>query len=136
MATGQTILTIGALVIFGMIAINVQQLYVQSIVNRVDDQTTSSAMSIGWTIAEEIQSYAFQYDNLDSDFGGYDNVNDPTRRMEIQSQIDELFYVTVDLSAEKELIHEQIGRTATIRVYRSNDLALKTEYRTAVVSLQ
>lgn len=136
MATGQTILTIGALIIFGIIAMNVRSLYVQSIVNRVDDQTTSSAMSIGWTIAEEIQSYAFQYDNLDSEFGGLDNVNSPLSRLEILSQINELFYVTVDLSAEKELILNQFGRTATIRVFRSDDLALKTEYRTAVVALQ
>ena len=136
MATGQTILTVGALIIFGIIAMNVRSLYVQSIVNRVDDQTTSSAMSIGWTIAEKIQSYAFQYDNLDAEFGGLDDINDPLSRLEIQSQINELFYVTVDLSAEKELIHEQFGRTATIRVYRSDDLALKTEYRTAVVALQ
>lgn len=136
MATGQTVLTIGALIIFGIIAMNVRSLYVQSIVNRVDDQTTSSAMSIGWTIAEEIQSYAFRYDSLDAAFGGMDNLNSSLSRMEIRSQINELFYVTVDLSAEKELIHEQFGRTAIIRVYRSNDLALKTEYRTAVVSLQ
>lgn len=136
MASGQTILTIGALIIFGIIAMNVRSLYVQSIVNRVDDQSTSSAMSIGWTIAEEIQSYAFQYDNLDSAFGGLNNVNDPTSRIEIQSQINELFYVTVDLSAEKELIHEQFGRTATIRVYTGDDLDFKTEYRTAVVDLQ
>lgn len=136
MATGQTMLTIGALIIFGIIAMNVRQLYVQSIVNRVDDQTTSSAMSIGWNIAEEIQSYAFQYDNLDTAFGGFDNVNDSLSRMEIRSQIDELFYATVNLSEEKKLIHEQIGRTATIRVYRGNDLALKTEYRTAIVPLQ
>lgn len=136
MATGQTILTVGALIIFGIIAMNVRSLYVQSIVNRVDDQTTSSAMSIGWTIAEEIQSYAFQYENLDLAYGGLNNLNDELSRLEIRSQINELFYVTIDLSAEKELIHEQYGRTATIRVYRSEDLALKTEYRTAVVALQ
>ncbi len=136
MATGQTVLTIGALIIFGIIAMNVRSLYVQSIVHRVDDQTTSSAMSIGWTIAEEIQSYAFNYDSLDAAFGGLDNLNDSLSRLEIRSQINELFYVTVDLSAEKELIHEQFGKTATIRVYRSEDLALKTEYRTAVVELQ
>jgi len=136
MATGQTILTIGSLIIFGIIAMNVRQLYVQSIVNRVDDQTTSSAMSIGWNIAEEIQSYAFQYDNLDATFGGFDNVEDSLSRMEVRSQINELFFVTVNLSEEKELIHEQIGRTATVRVYRGADLTFKTEYRTAVVPLQ
>lgn len=136
MATGQTILTIGALVIFGIIAMNVRSLYVQSIANRVDDQTTSSAMSIGWNIAEEIQSYAFKYDSLDSAFGGLNNVNSSLSRLEIQSQINELFYVTVNLSAEKVLIHNQIGRTATVRVYTSDDLSFQTEYRTAVLPLQ
>lgn len=136
MGTGQTLLAIGAIIIFGIIGMNVRQLYMQSVINRVDDQSTSSAMSIGWNITEEIQSYSFQYNYLDAVYGGFDNINDSLGRMEVRSQIDELFYVTVDLSPEKELIHEQTGRMATVRVYRSNDLALKAEYRTAVVALQ
>lgn len=136
MATGQTIITIGAVILFAFIAMNVQQMYVESVGNRVEYQSTSDALSIGWEVAEEIQSFAFKYDQLDAAYGGLNNVNDPMSRLEIHSQIDELFYITIDLSIEKVMIHGQIGRTATIRVHNSSDLSLESEYVTAVIPLQ
>lgn len=136
MATGQTIITIGAVILFAFIAMNVQQIYVESAGNRVEYQSTSDALSIGWEVAEEIQSFAFKYDQLDAAYGGLNNVNDPMSRLELRSQIDELFYITIDLSVEKELIHNQVGRTATIKVHNSSDLSLESEYITAVIPLQ
>ena len=136
MATGQTIITIGAIILFAIMAMNVQQIYVESVGNRVEYQSTSDALSIGWDLAEELQSYAFQYDNLDQEYGGLNDLNDPLSRLEVHSQIDELFYVTIELSMEKLMIHNQMGRTATIRVHRSSDLSLQSEYVTAVVPLQ
>ena len=136
MATGQTIITIGAIILFAIMAMNVQQIYVESVGNRVEYQSTNDALSIGWDLAEELQSYAFQYDNLDQEYGGLNDLNDPLSRLEVHSQIDELFYVTIELSMEKLMIHNQMGRTATIRVHRSSDLSLQSEYVTAVVQLQ
>lgn len=136
MATGQTIITIGAVILFGIIAVNVQQIYVQAVMSRVEYQSTSSALSIGSNLAEEIQSYAFDYNELDNTYGGLNNLNDPLARLEIRSQIDELFYVTIELSNEKELVHNIYGRTATIRVHNSSDLELKSEYVTAVIPMQ
>jgi len=136
MATGQTIITIGAVILFALIAMNVQQMFVESAGNRVEYQSTSNALSIGWNLAEEIQSYAFNYDQLDQVYGGLNDLNDSLGRLEVRSQMDELFYITIDLSDEMELIHDQVGRTATIRVHRSSDLTLKSEYVTAVVPLQ
>lgn len=136
MATGQTIITIGAVILFALIAMNVQQMFVESAGNRVEYQSTSNALSIGWNLAEEIQSYAFNYDQLDQVYGGLNDLNDSLGRLEVRSQMDELFYITIELSDEKELIHDQFGRTATIRVHRSSDLTLKSEYVTAVVPLQ
>ncbi len=111
-------------------------MFVQSAGERVEYQSTSNALSIGWNLAEEIQSYAFNYDQLDQDYGGLNDLNDSLGRLEVRSQMDELFYITIELSDEKELIHNQLGRTATIRVHRSSDLSLKSEYVTAVVPLQ
>lgn len=136
MATGQTIITIGAVILFSIIALNVQQIYVESVGSRVEYQSTGNALSIGWDLAEELQSYTFNYNQLDQDYGGLNDLSDPLGRLEVLSQMDELFYVTVELSNEKELIHNQFGRTATIRVYRSSDLALQAQYVTAVVPLQ
>ena len=136
MATGQTIITIGAIILFAIMAMNVQQIYVESVGNRVEYQSTSDALSIGWDLAEELQSYAFQYNNLDQEYGGLNDLNDPLSRLEVRSQIDELYYVTIELSMEKLMIHNQMGRTATIRVHRSSDLSLQSEYVTAVVQLQ
>lgn len=136
MATGQTIITIGAVILFALIAMNVQQIYVESVGNRVEYQSTSDALSIGWELAEEIQSYAFKYDQLDADFGGLNDLNNPLSRLEIHSQIGELYYITIELSIEKLMIHNQIGRTATIRVHNSSDLSLESEYVTAIVPLQ
>ena len=136
MATGQTIITIGAIILFAIMAMNVQQIYVESVGNRVEYQSTSDALSIGWDLAEELQSYAFQYNDLDQEYGGLNDLNDPLSRLEVHSQIDELFYVTIELSMEKLMIHNQMGRTATIRVHRSSDLSLQSEYVTAVVQLQ
>lgn len=136
MATGQTIITIGAIILFAIMSMNVQQIYVESVRSRVEYQSTSDAISIGRNIAEEIQSYVFRYGDLDQDFGGLNDLNSPLGRLERRSQMDELFYVTIELSNEKVMIHHQTGRTATIRVHRSSDLSLKSEYVTAIVPLQ
>lgn len=139
MSTGQVLLTLAAIVLLSYISLNIQQMYVQSVGSTVDSQYTSDALNFGRDISERVQSFAFKYDQLMNEFGGLNDVTDPDSRIEFTSQVGESFFATVDISDEGELIHNQNGRTATIRVYIYNDSSdqyqLQAEYVTAITEL-
>ena len=137
MSTGQIFLTLASLVLLGIIAMNIQQMYVQSVNRTVDNQMTNDAINFGRDISEELQSYSFRYDSLDAHFGDLDDETDPDRRLSHVSTVGEQFYATVDLSNEQTLAHGQTGRMATIRVFEemTDSLQLKARYVTAVARL-
>ncbi len=137
MSTGQVLLTLAAIVLLAYISLNIQQMYVQSVHNTVDSQYTSDALNFGRDLSERLQSYACNYDRLMNDFGGLEDVTDPASRPEHTTQAGEVFFATIHLSDENELIHGQNGRTAIIRVYEEEreDIVLKAENATAIVEL-
>jgi hypothetical protein len=139
MSTGQVLLTLAAVVLLAYISLNIQRMYVQSVNNTIDSQYTSDALNFGRDLSDRIQSYAFNYDQLMNDFEGLDDVTDSNSRLEFTTQIGEIFFATVSISDETELIHEQTGRKATIRVYEyhepSNEYRLQAEYVTAIAEM-
>ena len=138
MATGQTILTLASIVLLAIITMSIRSMYVQSVNHTVGSQETADALNFGRDISEELHSYAFNYDQLDAAFGSYNDVTDENSRIEFESQIEGMLYATVELSAEEELIHDQLGRRATIRIYqeeREGEFTLKAEYTTAIANL-
>lgn len=137
MSTGQVFLTLASLVLLGYIAMNIQQMYVQSVETTVDMQMTSDAVNFGRDLSEEIQSYMYNYSQLDSRFGNLDDVTDPNQRRSDTSQVGQIFHATVQLSNEMVLEHGQNGRLATIRVFEEVDdsIKFKAEFVTSVLNL-
>jgi len=138
MATGQTILTLASIVLLSIITMSIRSMYVQSVNQTVSSQETADALNFGRDIAETLHSYAFRYDQLDSDFGSFNDVTDENSRIEFESQIEGILYATVELFSEEELIQDQLGRRATIRIYKEKnegDFRLEAEYRTVITNL-
>jgi hypothetical protein len=139
MSTGQVLLTLASIVLLSYITLNMQQMYVQATHSTVESQHTSDALNFGRDISDRIQSFAFNYDQLMTEFGGLDDITDPNSRLEFTSQVGEIFYATVEISDEMELIHNQTGRKAIIKVYEyresSDEYRQQAEYVTAVTEM-
>jgi len=140
MATGQTILTLASIVLLAIITMSIRQTYVQSVHNSVDAQYTSDAVNFGRTLSERLQSYSSDpnlYNELDNDFGAFNDETDPGARLEFISPAGETLYATIDLSAETNLLYDQTGRRAVIRIYEeeNDSYRKKSEYVTIIVNL-
>ncbi|TVP98972.1 MAG: hypothetical protein EA359_17635 [Balneolaceae bacterium] len=138
MATGQTLLTLASIVLLGIISMSVRSMYVQSVNNTVGTQVTSDALNFGRDMAEEIHSFAFNYDQLDAVYGQFNDVTNPATRIEFTPQVGRTLYATIQLSSEQVLKHGQMGRSVNIRVFeeeREDEFTLVAEYITAVLPL-
>lgn len=137
MSTGQVFLTLASLVLLGYIVLNINQMYAGSVETTVDMQMTADAVNLGRDLSEEVQSYIYNYGQLDAQFGNLDDPTDPNGRRSDTSQVGQIFHATVDLSNEMVLAHGQNGRLATIRVFEEVDdsLRFKAEFVTSVVNL-
>lgn len=138
MSTGQVFLTLGSLVLLGIIAFNIQQMYISSVETTVDMQMTSDAVNFGRDLSEEVQSYMYNYAQLEARFGNMDDITDPNQRRSDTSQVGQIFHATVDLTNEMVLEHGQSGRLATITVYEEvdNSLQMKAEFVTSVINME
>ena len=139
MATGQTILSLASIVLLAIVTMSIRQMYVQSVHNTVGTQETADALNFGRDVAEDIHSYAFMYDQLEAAYGNLNDVTDSATRLMFESQIEGTLYATVELASEEELIHGQLGRRATIRIYKEekeDDFRKLAEYKTAVSPLE
>lgn len=139
MATGQTILTLASIVLLAIITMSIRSMYVQSVHTTVGSQETADALNFGRDIAEDLHSYAFRYDQLDGAYGNLNDVTDEDSRILFESQIDGTLYATVELASEEELIHGQLGRRATIRIYKEeteDEFRMMAEYITAISAIE
>lgn len=139
MSTGQTLLALAAIVLLSIISLNIGSMHVEAVETTVENQETSDAMNIGGDIIEELQSYSYNYDKLDSRFGGLNDVTDESKRRQYTSQIGEVYYATVALSSEQTILHGQMGRRATVKIYEESESGAEynmlAEFRTAVLPL-
>ncbi|MDR9367062.1 MAG: hypothetical protein RI575_17135 [Balneolaceae bacterium] len=137
MSTGQVFLTLASLVLLGIISFNIQRMYVSSVESTVEMQMVSDAVDFGRDLSEEVQYYGYHYGQLESEFGGLDDVTSPSSRRSDTSQVGQIFHATVELSGEIELAHGQNGRWATITVYEEvgSSYEMKAEFVTAVANL-
>ncbi len=140
MATGQTLLTLASIVLLAFITMSIRSIYVQSVNNSIDTLYTTEALNFGRTLSERIQSYSSNpamYNELDNDFGDFNDVNDAGSRIEFLTPSGHTLYATVELSGETNVLYGQNGRFATIRVFEevNDNFTLKSEYVTAVINL-
>lgn len=139
MSTGQTLLTLLAIVLLAVISLNIRQMYLQSVETTVETQEDSDAINYGRDIVEDLQSYAYNYWRLVPDYGSLDDVNDKNRRLKRISQVGKTYYSTVELSDEKSILHGQAGRTASVKVYERTEAGdgfrMIVEYKTAILPI-
>jgi hypothetical protein len=109
--------------------------------NSVQTQYTSDALNYGRTLSERIQAYSSDpslYGELVNDFGGFDDETDPSSRLEFVAPAGEMLYATIEISAEVNVLFDQLGRRVTIRIYEEkneDDIELISEYVTVVINL-
>lgn len=140
MSTGQVLLTLGSLVLLGIIVLNIHQMYASSVETTVDMQMAADAVNFGQDLSEEVQSYMYEkYDQLDTDFAHLDDPTDPNARRSDTSQVGQIFHATVNLIDKADLLPDmagnQPGKVAEIRVYEEVDdtLQFKAELITSVI---
>lgn len=114
-------------------------MHVQSVEATIDTQEDSDAINYGRDIIEDLQSYAYKYGQLVTDYGDLDDVSDESRRLTRTSQIGKVYYSTVELSDEKSILHGQTGRTASVKVYENADAGngyeMIAEFKTAILPI-
>ena len=137
MATGQTLLTIASIILLSIITMGISQLYLQSVVETVDSQIKSDALNFGRDLADELHVHAYTFGVLDDKFGIYNDVSSEESRIEFTSQVGRTFYATIELSPLKVLIHNELGRQASIKVFekKNDSYRMIVEYETSISSL-
>ncbi|MDZ7693587.1 MAG: hypothetical protein U5K69_21125 [Balneolaceae bacterium] len=137
MAQAQTILALGAIVLFMITALNVNRNYVRGVKQNLDQQKYINAINYGQTIAGGIYSQVNNYDNIEDVYGDYDDVTDPARRLQTVTSLNDTLFATVALSGEEVLVHGTNGKKATITVYElvGADYRQRAQYVTAITPI-
>lgn len=138
MTTGQTFLTLGAIVLLSIISLQIGGMHVEAVNTTVESQVTNDAINIAEDIIENLQSYTYNYDQIEEHYSGLDDVTEENKRLQVISEIGEMYYVTVDLSNEETIQHGQTGRRATVQIYEETESGgynRLAELRTAILPL-
>ena len=132
-------------------------MYVQSVGTTVESQETADALTYGRDLAEEIQSFAFGFDYIQSIVFRMNNLPDQYSsgspvlnqkssvannlwvvKREQETQIGKQYYASIELPSSKQILqHGQQGVIAIIRIFEQegNEYKKIAEYSTAVLPL-
>ena len=116
MSTGQTILTLGAIVLFMITSVNISRSYVMATHQTVDQQTQKDIVNYGQTLVSEV--YSTPYDTLTAVYDQYDDEANSNRSKRTITKMDDTLSATINISAEQLLIHNAKGKIATISVFK------------------
>ncbi|MDI6402857.1 hypothetical protein QLX67_12690 [Balneolaceae bacterium ANBcel3] len=140
MAYGQTILTIAAVILFSIHAMTAHRLYNMAVERSVETQELTEAIDFGRALNDRVQAYSLRYWTLmePPEQGGLYGLNDPSDpngRLEFHGGSGQVFYATVEIGNQEELMFKQEGRMVTVRVFKpnGNNLDILTTYTTAVI---
>lgn len=159
MATGQTLLALASIVLLSIITMSIRSMYVQSVDTTVESQEMADALNYGRDITEEVQSFAFNFDDMaametqmNSIPGQYQSsstvLNEKTssanslwivKRQE-ETQIGIQYYASIEMPTSMQTLtsHSQQGVIAIIRIFEEkeeNEFEKIAEYSTAVLPL-
>lgn len=153
MATGQTLLSLAAIVLLSIITMSIRQMYVQSVNNTVDAQYTSDALNFGRDLTERVHRRSGSTLNYNSFIQEYNNCIEPENPEEIDietySQNCKINYnsiagqtyvglITISPNTEDfdMGVVVQTGRYVTIRVFKeeNEEFLQDAEYRTIVTN--
>lgn len=136
MSTGQIFFAMGAIILFGMTAMNVNRTYVSAIEEAILIQAEMDAIQYGQTLADEVVSNRADYDDLATIYVNLNNVNNvATRRTYVTPSLDTL-YATIVVSNEAAMLHGIMGKTVDITVFSKQDdnYRLRARYTVPMVS--
>jgi hypothetical protein len=131
MSTGQTMLAIGALIILMNISTSIHRGQIRSLSDSLDHQLDMEAIYFGQSVMEAVFYSVNVYDDLDSLYGNFSDVTNPGARLEYAAFLGDTLLATIDLSGEKQLMTNVIGRQVTVRVFEKtekNEYIRKVEY--------
>lgn len=136
MSTGQIFLAMGAIILFGMTAMNVNRTYVSAIEEAILIQAEMDAIQYGQTLADEVVSNRVDYDDLATLYANLNNVNNAaTRRTFVTPSLDTL-YATIIVANEAAMLHGIMGKTVDITVFSKQEdtYRLRARYTVPMVS--
>lgn len=152
-------LALASIVLLSIITMSIRQMYVQSVNTTVESQEMSDALNYGRDIAEEIQSFAFAFEDmatmeaqLNSMPGFYQSSSTVLNekhstannlwifKRQEETQIGEQYFATVEMPTSMQSLtsHNQQGVIAVIRIFQEieeNEFEKIAEYSTAVLPL-
>lgn len=117
MSSGQIILTMGAIVLFMITALNVNRSILHTTSVTVDQQARMNAVNYGQSLVELIYSHPGDFESFQITYGNYDDVNDPDRRLNHTTETDEELAATISIDSKTNLAHQISGIVATVTVY-------------------
>lgn len=116
MSTGQTFLALGAVVLFMVLAMNINRSSLTAVEQQVVDQDKKYAINYGQSLAEEV--YSVPYNTLDDVYKNHNDVAEPDERKQMQTLTGETLYATINVSDDvTTLIQGVEGKIVTITVF-------------------
>lgn len=117
MSTGQTLMALAAISLFMYTAVNVNRTHIAAVSETVAKQRASDAINFSQSISELLYAQGQFYNNMDTQFGVFNDVTNPANRMSTMTTIGDSLFATIFIAPEQTLIHGAEGRVATIRVF-------------------
>lgn len=99
MSTGQTFLTLGAIILLSYTSLNINRMYVSSVEDRLDIQKDIEVISYGQSLSELLYSYSPEaiYPTLDDFYGDCESVNNDCIDLIRETELGFTLYATVTL---------------------------------------
>lgn len=121
MSASQSLLAVGAILLLMNITTSLNRSYVAAIGETMSHQVDIEAIQFGQALSENLFSASRDYDNLDTLFGGFDDVTTPGKRFQFVTAFGDSLFATVQLGSEKTLRYSITGRVANIEVFSKED---------------
>ena len=117
MSSGQSLLSLGAVVLLSFFALNVNRVYVASVSETSRYQQSLDAINYAQSLSDAIYAHGTEYDRLDQIYGAYNNVQQRSGRLSIRTAMGDSLHATITFSSEHQVAEGLNGRVATIRIF-------------------
>ena len=121
MSASQALLAVGAILLLMNITTSLNRSYVAAVGETLSHQIDIEAIQFGQALSENLFSASRDYDNLDTLFGGFDDVTTPGKRFQFVTAFGDSLFATVQLGSEKTLRYNITGRVADIEIFSKED---------------
>ncbi len=116
MSMGQTFLTVGALAIFGYLALNVNRMNLDALVFSIEQQRDLDAIHVGQSLTDRL--YSIPYPLIDLHYAALNDVTSASARMQHITTIGDTLYTTFQISNTSNVFNGLSGKVIRIHVFR------------------